>query len=62
MQERISESTIPEETQEEIKELISVCMLLPRVDRAVILANANVLRVRNDIEKSKMKKDGMKGI
>lgn len=54
MQERISESTIPEETQEEIKELISVCMLLPRVDRAVILANANVLRVRNDIEKSKM--------
>lgn len=44
--------TIPKENQLEIQELISMWVLLPKEDRAVLLSNANAFRVRNDIKKA----------
>ena len=44
---------ISEEEQEEIKEFVSVLVLLPKEDRAVLLSNANALKTRNDIEKAR---------
>ena len=43
---------IPKDEQEEIKEFISTIILLPKEDRAVLLSNANALRVRRDLEKA----------
>lgn len=48
-----SKLIISEEEQEEIKEFISVLVLLPKEDRAVLLSNANALKTRNDIEKAR---------
>lgn len=44
---------VPKDEQEEMKEFISVVLLLPKEDRAVLLSNANALRVRSDIERAK---------
>lgn len=44
---------IPKEVQEEVKELVSTVILLPKEDRAVLLSNASVLKVRCDIERSR---------
>ena len=44
---------IPREEQEEIKELVSIWVLLPKEDRAVLLSNANAFRVRRDIERAR---------
>jgi hypothetical protein len=44
---------IPKEEQEEMKEFISTILLLPKEDRAMLLSNANALKVRRDIEKAK---------
>ncbi len=52
MQENIN-MTEPKDGQEEIKEFISTVLLLPKEDRAVLLSNANALRVRSDIERAK---------
>ena len=38
--------------QEEIKEFVSILLLLPKEDRAVLLSNANAFRVRRDLEKA----------
>lgn len=43
---------IPKEEQEEIQNLVSLWLLLPKEDRAVLLSNANTFRVRSDIEKA----------
>lgn len=51
----ILEAMIPEDQREEIKELVSILVVLPKEDRAVLLSNAHVLKVRSDIEKSKNK-------
>lgn len=48
---------ISEKDREEIKEFISVLLLLPAEDRAVLLSNANAFRVRRYIEKAKKKND-----
>lgn len=48
-----SKLNISEEEQEEIKEFVSVLVLLPKEDRAVLLSNANALKTRNDIEKAR---------
>lgn len=48
-----SKLIISEEEQEEIKEFVSVLVLLPKEDRAVLLSNANALKTRNDIEKAR---------
>ena len=48
-----SKLIISEEEQKEIKEFISVLVLLPKEDRAVLLSNANALKTRNDIEKAR---------
>lgn len=45
--------TIPEEEQKDINALVSTWLLLPKEDRAVLLSNANALRVRMDIEKAR---------
>lgn len=45
--------TIPEEEQEEIQSLVSLWLLLPKEDRAVLLSNANAFRVRRDIERAR---------
>lgn len=49
----VLERVIPEEEKEEIKEFLSVVLVLPKEDRAVLLANANAFRVRSDIERIK---------
>lgn len=46
--------TIPKEEQEEIQKLVSIWVLLPKEDRAVLLSNANAFRVRNDIERARV--------
>ena len=43
--------------QEEINEFVSILVLLPKEDRAVMLSNANALKVRRDIEKAKAEED-----
>lgn len=49
----ILDVAIPKEEQEEMKEFISTILLLPKEDRAMLLSNANALKVRRDIEKAK---------
>lgn len=49
-----SNSEIPKEVQEDVKELISTVILLPKEDRAVLLSNASALKVRCDIEKARV--------
>ena len=44
---------LPKEVQEDIKELVSTVILLPKEDRAVLLSNASALKVRCDIERSR---------
>ncbi len=46
-------TTITENEREEIKELVSVFILLSKEDRAVLLSNANAFKVRRDIEKAR---------
>lgn len=43
---------IPKDEREEIKELISILILLPKEDRAMLLSSACALKVRCDIEKA----------
>lgn len=45
----------PIDEQEEIKEFVATLLLLPTEDRAVLLSNANALKVRSDIEKARAK-------
>lgn len=49
--------TISNEQKEEINEFVSILLLLPAEDRAVLLSNANAFKVRRDIEKAKRKSD-----
>lgn len=44
---------------EEIKEFVSVLLLLPAEDRAILLSNANAFKTRRDIERAR-EKDGVK--
>lgn len=56
----VLDMTIPKEQQEEINEFVSVLLLLPAEDRAVLLSNANAFKVRRDIEKARATKEGKK--
>lgn len=47
------QDVLDRELQEEINEFVSILILLPKEDRAVMLSNANALKVRRDIEKAK---------
>lgn len=49
--EDLLKTTIPKDEQEEIKEFISIILLLPKEDRAVLLSNAYALKVRMAIAK-----------
>ena len=49
---------ITADEQEEIKEFVSILLLLPKEDRAVLLSNANAFRVRRDLEKSSKRRRG----
>ena len=51
----ILEKVIPREEQEEIKEFIALLLMISKEDRAILLSNANALRVRRDIEKAAKK-------
>lgn len=53
MSDKALEMILPKDEQEEIKEFVSTLLLLSKEDRAVLLSNANALRVRRDIEKAK---------
>lgn len=46
---------ISKDEQEEIKEFISILLLLPAEDRAILLSNANAFKTRRDIEKAREK-------
>ena len=37
----------------EIKEFVSTLLLIPKEDRAILLANANAFKVRRDIERAR---------
>ena len=50
------ERTVSKNEQEEIKEFMSILILLPAEDRAVLLSNANAFKVRRDIEKARKTK------
>ncbi len=50
-------TTITQDEREEIKELVSVFILLSKEDRAVLLSNANAFKVRRDIEKAREGKE-----
>lgn len=54
----ILEMIIQKNEQEEIKELVSTLLLLPKEDRAILLSNANAFKVRRDIERIKEDKAG----
>lgn len=43
---------IAPDEQEEIKEFLSILLILPKEDRAVLLSNANAFRVRRDLERA----------
>ena len=49
---------IAQDEQEEIKEFLSILLVLPKEDMAVLLSNANAFRVRRDLEKAMSSKDG----
>lgn len=51
--------TVPKDEQEEIKEFLSIVLVLTKEDRAVLLSNANALRARSEIEKAKAEVVGM---
>lgn len=53
----VLDATISKEQKEEINEFVSILLLLPAEDRAVLLSNANAFKVRRDIEKAKRKSD-----
>ena len=53
MANNVIEMVIPTDEQEEIKEFVSILLVLSKEDRAVLLSNANALRVRRDIEKAR---------
>lgn len=40
---------------EEIKEFVSILLLLPAEDRAILLSNANAFKTRKDIERAREK-------
>lgn len=42
---------VTKEEKEEIKELVATLLVLPSEDRAVLLSNANALRVRKELER-----------
>lgn len=44
---------------EEIKEFVSILLLLPAEDRAILLSNANAFKTRKDIERAR-EKEGAK--
>lgn len=46
-----SKIPITEDEQKEIAEFISILLLIPKEDRAVLLSNANAFKVRSDLEK-----------
>jgi ubiquitin C-terminal hydrolase len=46
-------SAISEEMQNDIKEFVSIVLLLSKEDRAILLSNANALKVRRDLEKAR---------
>lgn len=48
---------ISKDEQEEIKEFISILLLLPAEDRAILLSNANAFKTRRDIEKAREKEE-----
>lgn len=47
------EKIISDEEKEEIKEFVSVLLLLPKEDRAILLSNANAFKTRRDIAKAR---------
>lgn len=51
MQNDLLEVTVPKDEQEEIKEFISILLILPKEDRAILLSNANAFKVFREIEK-----------
>lgn len=55
MSKNVLDMVMVKEEQEEIKEFVSTLLLLPKEDRAILLSNANALRVRRDIERARGK-------
>lgn len=43
--------TIPKDEEAEIMEMVSILLMIPKEDRAIIKSNADTLRVRSDLER-----------
>lgn len=54
----ILSATLSKKEKEEIKEFVSVLLLLTAEDRAILLSNANAFKTRRDIEKARERKGG----
>ena len=50
---RTFDGVISKKEQQEIRELVSVLLLLPESDRMLIASNVNILKSRQDIEKAR---------
>ena len=49
----VLDMVVPQDEQEEIKEFVSTLLLIPKEDRAILLANASAFKVRRDIERAR---------
>lgn len=47
------ETILTEDQRNEINEFVSLLLVLPKEDRAVLLSNANAFKVRMDIERAR---------
>lgn len=58
----VKEMVISKDEKEDIKKLVSMLLILPKEDRAILLSNANALKARRDIEiaRESDRKRGMK--
>lgn len=50
------EMVLPAAEKEEIKEFVSILLVLSKEDRAILLSNANAFKVRMELEKLKNNK------
>ena len=50
---RTFDGVISKKEQQEIRELVSILLVLPESDRMLIASNVNILKSRQDIEKAR---------
>lgn len=49
----VLDKVLTDEEKKEVKELVSTLLILSKEDRAILLANANAFKIRNEIARAK---------